>query len=109
MPEVQEISQALGITPAQVIISWVAQRGVIVLPKSVTPSRIIENLEGESSIQIPYPFILTMDFVSVFTLPEDMFDKLEKASVSHKPLRVVNPSKGWGLDYDIFDDYPYEK
>ncbi|KAL1753365.1 NADP-dependent oxidoreductase domain-containing protein [Schizophyllum commune] len=83
-PVVQEIAQALGITPAQVIISWHVQRGTVVLPKSVTPSRIEENLQ-------------------VTRLPDALFDKLEAAAVGKKPQRTLNPSKGWGLPFDLFE------
>ena len=38
-----EIAKAKGVDVGQVIISWQAQRGVVVLPKSVTESRIISN------------------------------------------------------------------
>ncbi|KAH8082412.1 NADP-dependent oxidoreductase domain-containing protein [Cristinia sonorae] len=85
LPVVQEIATSLGITPAQVIISWHVQRGTVVLPKSVTPSRVEENLQ-------------------VTALPKDLFEKLETAATSHPPQRVVNPSKNWGLDFDIFDE-----
>ena len=37
------IAKAKGVDVGQLIISWQAQRGVAVLPKSVTPSRIISN------------------------------------------------------------------
>jgi diketogulonate reductase-like aldo/keto reductase len=87
VPEVKEIANFLGATPAQVIISWHVQRGTVVLPKSVTASRIEENIE-------------------LFKLPGDLFEKLEKAATSHKPKRISNPSKSWGLDFDIFDDGP---
>lgn len=40
---VQTIAKSKGCDPAQVVISWGAQRGVAVLPKSVTPSRIESN------------------------------------------------------------------
>lgn len=43
LPEVQKVSQETGLTPAQVIIRWHLQTGNIVIPKSVTPSRIEEN------------------------------------------------------------------
>lgn len=46
--------------------------------------------------------------MAVFSLPQDLFDKLEQAATSHKPQRVVNPSKSWGLDFDIFDDWEDE-
>jgi L-glyceraldehyde reductase len=42
-PAVIEIAKSLGKTPAQVLIQWAVQRGTVVLPKSVTPSRIAEN------------------------------------------------------------------
>jgi diketogulonate reductase-like aldo/keto reductase len=45
VPEVKEIAQELGMTPEQVIINWHVQRGTFVLPKSVTPSRVVENLQ----------------------------------------------------------------
>ncbi|OUM69452.1 hypothetical protein PIROE2DRAFT_2538, partial [Piromyces sp. E2] len=40
-----EISKRNNMTPSQVILSWNAQRNVIVIPKSVTPSRIEENFQ----------------------------------------------------------------
>jgi hypothetical protein len=42
--------------------------------------------------------------IPVVELPQDWFDKLENAATSHEPHRTNNPSKGWGLDFDIFDD-----
>ncbi len=40
-----ELGQKYGKTPAQVILRWHHQNGVIVIPKSVTPSRIEENID----------------------------------------------------------------
>ncbi|KAJ6477162.1 NADP-dependent oxidoreductase domain-containing protein [Mycena vitilis] len=84
VPEIKEIAAELGMTPAQVVISWHVQRGTVVLPKSVTPSRIVENLQARA-------------------LPTALFDKLETAATSHKPYPRLNPSKSWGLDFDLFD------
>lgn len=42
-PVVVEIATALQRSPAQVLLRWNIQHGVIVLPKSVTPARIVEN------------------------------------------------------------------
>ncbi|KIY69332.1 Aldo/keto reductase [Cylindrobasidium torrendii FP15055 ss-10] len=80
--EVQDIAKALDITPAQVIISWHVQRGTVVLPKSVTPARVVENLQ-------------------ITKLPDDLFEKLEAAARAHKPERSLTPS--WPIDFDIFE------
>lgn len=40
---VQKIADAHGKTPAQVVLRWHLQNGTVVIPKSVTPSRIEEN------------------------------------------------------------------
>jgi 2,5-diketo-D-gluconate reductase A len=42
-PVIGGIAERLGATPAQVVIAWHIARGFVVLPKSVTPSRIAEN------------------------------------------------------------------
>jgi 2,5-diketo-D-gluconate reductase A len=44
-PVVTGIAQKHGRTPAQVVLRWHLQHGTIVIPKSVTPSRIEENLD----------------------------------------------------------------
>lgn len=84
-PEVVAIAKELDVSPAQVLISWQVQRGIIVLPKSVHEDRIKDNLH-------------------IVKLPDHLFEKLEAAAASHPAERTVNPSKSWGLPFDIFDD-----
>lgn len=43
LPGVKDVAEATGRTPAQVILLWHIQSGRVVIPKSVTPSRIEEN------------------------------------------------------------------
>ena len=40
---IQAVANAKGRTPAQVVLRWHLQLGLVVIPKSVTPSRIAEN------------------------------------------------------------------
>jgi 2,5-diketo-D-gluconate reductase A len=44
-PVIGAVSAKHGRTPAQVVIRWHIDNGLIVIPKSVTPSRIEENLK----------------------------------------------------------------
>ncbi|KAF8877158.1 NADP-dependent oxidoreductase domain-containing protein [Gymnopilus junonius] len=80
VPEVKQIAKDLGLTPAQVYISWHVQRGTVVLPKSVHSARVVENFK-------------------VVALPEDALERLERVAASHKPVRTVDPSKRWGLTF----------
>jgi len=42
-PVVMAIARRLGRTPAQVMLRWAVQRDLVVLPKSIHPTRIAEN------------------------------------------------------------------
>ena len=44
-PVVVDIAEKHGVTPAQAILRWHLQLGNVVIPKSVTPSRITENFD----------------------------------------------------------------
>ena len=64
-PKLGAISEELGKTPAQVLIRWSIQRGMVVLPKSVNKSRIIENFS-----------------VFDFDIPDSMMKKLDELDES---------------------------
>lgn len=44
-PAITTIAERHGRTPAQVVLRWHVQHGTIAIPKSVTPSRIEENID----------------------------------------------------------------
>jgi len=77
--KVHELAKQLGKDPGQLLVSWGVQRGTIVLPKSVTASRIESNFQD-------------------FVIPEAQFAELNTLE-RHK--RFGFPAF-WGCD--IFDE-----
>ena len=77
--KVHEVAKKLGLDAGQVLVSWGVQTGHVVLPKSVTESRIKSNFNDE-------------------TLPEWAIKELD-ALERHK--RFNFPAR-WG--FDIFDE-----
>ncbi len=43
--QVGNLAKKYGKTPAQIILKWLLQRGLVVIPKSANPARIAENLD----------------------------------------------------------------
>ncbi|MEU6229047.1 aldo/keto reductase [Streptomyces sp. NPDC047042] len=65
VPAIVAIAQKHGRTPAQIVLRWHLQLGNVVIPKSVTPSRIKENIEV-------FDFSLdTEDLAAISALNED--------------------------------------
>lgn len=44
-PDLLGLAAKHGVSTAQIVIRWHLQRGLVVIPKSVTPSRIVQNLD----------------------------------------------------------------
>jgi D-xylose reductase len=59
-PVVTEIANAVGRTPAQVVLRWGVQRGTSVVPKTSKPERLRENLAL-------FDFALTADQMQAIT------------------------------------------
>ena len=43
VPAIQELAKQHGKTPAQIVLRWDLQHGVVTIPKSARPERIVEN------------------------------------------------------------------
>lgn len=78
------LGHRLGMDGGQLLASWGIQRGTVVLPKSVTPSRIKSNMQ-------------------VKELPKDAFDELSGLE-RHKRFNVQSR---WG--FDIFEELGQEQ
>jgi len=66
-----EVAKKNNMTPAQVILSWNAQRNVIVIPKSITPSRIEENF-------------------NIVELSEEDFEKIKGITMRQRNIAPLN-------------------
>jgi diketogulonate reductase-like aldo/keto reductase len=75
-PLVHQYAQQLGKTPAQVCLAWARNKGVSVIPKSVTPKRIEEN------------------FACDFVLKPEMMQQLAKLD---KQQVVCDTKEYWNL------------
>jgi len=77
LPLLRELSAKYGKTPAQVVIRWHLQQGIVTIPKSVRPDRIRENA--------------------------DVFDfELEPADMNR--IDALNEDRRFGMDPDHFED-----
>jgi glycerol 2-dehydrogenase (NADP+) len=82
--EVLHLAAKYKTTPATILISYQVNRGCIVLPKSVTPSRIDANL-------------------NVISIAKEDMDSLESMAAKGKQQRVNTPL--WGHDLGFSDWY----
>uniref|UniRef100_A0A673KN73 alcohol dehydrogenase (NADP(+)) n=1 Tax=Sinocyclocheilus rhinocerous TaxID=307959 RepID=A0A673KN73_9TELE len=80
-PRVVGLATCYNKTPAQVIIRWHIQRGVICIPKSVTPSRIKQNIEV-------FDFKLTDEDMRVI----ESFNRNERLII---PTIMIDGQKVW--------------
>ncbi|KAK5029180.1 hypothetical protein LTR13_008717 [Exophiala sideris] len=82
-PDIQQIADKHGVSAATILISYHVNKGVIVLPKSVSEERISSNKE-------------------VIALSEEDLAVLDELAVKGKAKRINTPK--WGFDLG-FDDW----
>lgn len=76
---IKEIAAEHDKSPAQVLLRWLVQRDVIVIPKSVNPSRIEENSQ-----------------IFDFELSDEQMSSINSID---RQMRVVDPARSWGIPY----------
>jgi diketogulonate reductase-like aldo/keto reductase len=70
---IQAIATSKSKSPAQIIIRWHLQHGLTVIPKTVTPARLVENAQ-----------------VFDFTLSDEEMQQIDQLGQTHR-VRMVNP------------------
>lgn len=82
-PDIQKVADKNGVSAATILISYHVNKGVVVLPKSVTEKRISSNKE-------------------VISLSKEDLAVLDSLAANGKAKRINTPL--WGFDLG-FDDW----
>ncbi|KAL0076985.1 NADP-dependent oxidoreductase domain-containing protein [Phycomyces blakesleeanus] len=77
------IAKKYNKSAAQILLEWGVQRGYAVIPKSVTPSRIVEN-------------------INLSKISDEDFNALNNI-IGDNSKRIVDPYDFWGID--VFDSH----
>jgi len=86
---VVEIARKHSLSPADVLLGWLLKKDVVVLPKSVTESRIVSNIAGSLE--------------SYQQLDADDVVKLDGVAAGGKQKRLIMPP--WGVEFG-FENWP---
>lgn len=100
--EVVRIAKKHDVEPATVLISYQVNRGVIVLPKSVTPSRESSRSTVASSSADPNGAGIESN-LKVIKLDSEDVKALDGLAAAGKQQRVNTPA--WGTDFGFADWY----
>lgn len=82
--ELANIGAKYGKTVAQVALRWMIQRDIVVIPKSVTPSRMQQNLEV-------FDFELSQDDMNAIA----KLDNNNSEFFDHREVKMVEQFKAW--------------
>ena len=80
-PVIKKFAEKYHKTPSQILLNWGIVRGTVVIPKSVTPARIMENSQV-------FDFELTKE-------------EMKEITALNKNHRFVNPVEWWHIPYYI--------
>lgn len=79
-PEIKRIADKHGVSPATILISYHVNKGVVVLPKSVSNDRISSNK-------------------TVISIPDEDLKVLDSLAADGKAKRINTPLWGWDLGF----------
>lgn len=96
---VKKIADAHSVAGPNILLSWLLKRGVVPLPKSVTPSRIEANFKSE-----PAGFICMQVLTAAVDLTDAEFEEIEKLSKSQPAKRVCDQRTLHDPEYDIYQE-----
>jgi len=91
-PKLAEIAKKYNKSVAQILIRWILQRGIVVIPKSVTPSRIEENSQV-------FDFNLEsadMEVIASFARPDG---RLVVPKIDGKPRDAKHPHFPFNIEF----------
>lgn len=97
-PEIVQVAQRIGRSPAQVILRWGVQRGVSILPKSDLPAQMQENFSLD--------FELTqedMDLLGGFKDQLRQHDSVDPVDPTFKMF--LQPEGPWPSKAELWDDH----
>lgn len=96
-PLVHEVAKELDMDPGVVLGSWGVQRGTVVLPKSVTPSRIASNMKVKELPQSAFTRLNGLERHKRFNFPArwgfDIFEEAGEAEVKEVARRSGSENK----------------
>lgn len=84
-PIIKEVAEVYGKSPAQVLLRWLLQRGICILPKSVKAHRMAENMD-----------------LFDFSISEDDMDKIATLERYHTFKSNPNPLESFLGGKDAF-------
>jgi len=87
--DASSIAQKLSLQTSDVLLGYLLAKGVVILPKSVTPARIMSNLKGA--------------ITAAQKMDEADIEKLDRVAAGGKQKRINMPP--WGVDFG-FDNWP---
>ncbi|KAG6362499.1 hypothetical protein INS49_010731 [Diaporthe citri] len=82
-PAIVQVARQCGMTPAQVCLSWAVQRGIPVVPKTMSQSRMIEKS-------------------TIARLSDELFEQMNRVHMETGRVRFMNVTAKIG--FDIFDE-----